>query len=98
MKTNLFQIDYDDYDSYLDRDDRVGNDYIRAQQDGHFHQDCSYYEEDCPTSLFGVSFSRPARGRPRSRHKLLQLNLVVFSEGHFAETYLGSRNNVKHLM
>jgi len=48
------QIDYDDYESYL-VDSRMDNDYIRAQQDGHFYQDCSNYEEECPTSLFGVN-------------------------------------------
>ncbi len=47
------QIDYDDYEDYLV--DSSDGDYLKAQQDGHYNQDCSEYEAECPQSVFGVN-------------------------------------------
>jgi hypothetical protein len=47
------QIDYDDYEDFLV--DRSDGDYLKAQQDGHYNQDCSEYEAECPQSVFGVN-------------------------------------------
>ena len=53
MRLMGFQIDYDDYDNYLV--DRADGEYVRAQMDGHYHQECSHYHDECPTSFFGVN-------------------------------------------
>ncbi len=51
--TYFYQVD--DSEGHLTK--RSGNDYLLAQQDGHYNQDCSEYEAACPDSFFGVSFS-----------------------------------------
>ena len=34
----------------------IDSDYLEAQRKGHFLQDCSKYEQNCPLSLFEVSY------------------------------------------
>ena len=53
FQLTFLQVDeYHDFENHLTK--RSGSEYLRAQQDGHYNQDCSEYEAACPDSIFGV--------------------------------------------